>query len=58
MQPVGRRYWPTVLDDPNASTHSMEHAKWIQDVKKIVISGTMDKVEWNNTTLIKDNIAE
>jgi len=51
-------YWPTVLDDPNASRHDMEHAKWLQDVKKIVISGSMDIVEWNNTMLIKDNIAE
>ncbi|MEH7073624.1 dihydrofolate reductase family protein [Neobacillus drentensis] len=51
-------YWPTVLNDPNATRHEIEHAKWLQDVKKIVISGTMDKVEWNNTMLIKDNIAE
>lgn len=51
-------YWPTVLDDPNASRHGMEHAQWLQDVKKIVISGTMDKAEWNNTMLIKDKIAE
>jgi len=51
-------YWPTVLDDPNASKHGLEHAKWVQNVKKIVISSTMDKAEWNNTMLIKDNIAE
>ncbi|GLX70567.1 dihydrofolate reductase family protein [Paenibacillus glycanilyticus] len=51
-------YWPTMLDNPDASTHELEHAKWLQDVKKIVISDTMDKVEWNNTMLIKDNIAE
>ncbi|MFJ9497035.1 dihydrofolate reductase family protein [Brevibacillus centrosporus] len=51
-------YWPTVLENPNASRHDMEHAKWVQDVKKIVISGTMDKAEWNNTMLIKDKIAE
>lgn len=51
-------YWPTVLDDPNASKHSKEHAKWLQDVKKIVISGSMDSVEWNNTVLIRDNVAE
>ncbi|MBO7744386.1 dihydrofolate reductase [Paenibacillus sp. MWE-103] len=51
-------YWPTVLEDPNASKHEMEHAKWLQAVKKIVISGTMDKAEWDNTLLIKDNIAE
>ncbi|WML23807.1 dihydrofolate reductase family protein [Neobacillus sp. OS1-33] len=51
-------YWPTMLDNPDVPRHEMEHAKWLQDVKKIVISGTMDKVEWNNTMLIKDNIAE
>ena len=51
-------YWPTVLDDPNASKHSMDHANWLQAAEKIVISSTMDKAEWNNTMLIKDNIAE
>jgi len=51
-------YWPTVLDNPNASKHDREHAQWVQEVKKIVISGTMDKAEWNNTMLIKENIAE
>ncbi|SFS72581.1 dihydrofolate reductase family protein [Paenibacillus sp. BC26] len=50
-------YWPTVLVDPNASKHDLEHAKWVQDVKKIVISGSMDSADWNNTMLIKDNIA-
>ncbi|MDR6551873.1 dihydrofolate reductase family protein [Paenibacillus qinlingensis] len=52
------RYWLTVLDDPNALRNGMEHAKWLQDVKKIVISGTMEKAEWNNTMLINDKIAE
>lgn len=51
-------YWPAMLDKPNASKHDLEHAQWLQDVKKIVISSTMDKAEWNNTMLIKDNIAE
>ncbi|WP_068784234.1 dihydrofolate reductase family protein [Paenibacillus phocaensis] len=51
-------YWPTVLNDPNASKHDLDHATWLQDVKKIVISSTMDKAEWKNTMLIKDTIAE
>lgn len=51
-------YWPTMLDNPNASKHSLDHANWLQGVQKVVISGTMDKAEWNNTMLIKDNIAE
>jgi dihydrofolate reductase len=51
-------YWPTVLEDANATKHEIEHANWVQEVKKIVISSTLDKAEWNNTMLIKDNIAE
>jgi dihydrofolate reductase len=51
-------YWPSVLNEPNPSKHDLEHAQWLQDVKKIVISSTIDKTEWNNTLLIKDNIAE
>jgi len=51
-------YWPTVLDKPDAPSHAMEHAKWIQDVQKIVISNTMDTAEWNNTLIIRDNIAD
>lgn len=51
-------YWAPMLGNPNASRHSMEHARWVHDVKKIVISRTLDKAEWNNTMLIKDNIAE
>lgn len=51
-------YWPTLLDDHNASDHEREHAKWLQGVRKIVISGSMDKAEWSNTLLIKNNIAE
>ncbi|AZN42650.1 dihydrofolate reductase family protein [Paenibacillus albus] len=51
-------YWPTLLDDPDATKHDIEHATWLQGVQKVVISSTLNKVEWNNTTLIKDNIAE
>ena len=51
-------YWPTVLNDPSATKHDMDHARWLEDVEKIVFSRTLEKVEWHNTRLIKDNIAE
>ena len=51
-------YWPTELNNPNASTHSLEHAQWVQDIPKIVFSTTLNDVTWNNTTLIKKNIVE
>ena len=51
-------YWPTVLQDSEATKHDLEHARWVDDVEKIVFSETLEKVEWNNTRLIKDNIVE
>jgi dihydrofolate reductase len=51
-------YWPTVLTKPDASKHALEHAQWVENVPKIVFSKTLNEVTWNNTLLIKDNIAE
>ncbi len=51
-------YWPTVLKDKSASKHDMDHAQWLENVEKIVFSKTLKEVEWNNTTLIKDDIAK
>jgi dihydrofolate reductase len=51
-------YWPTVLDDRDASEHSKEHAQWVDKATKIVFSRTMKKAEWNNTIVINDNITE
>jgi dihydrofolate reductase len=49
-------YWPTVLTNPSATAHELAHARWLEDVEKIVFSKTLTTVEWNNTRLIKDNI--
>ena len=51
-------YWPHVLDDPSSSAGDRNHAQWLEDATKIVVSKTLDSVEWKNTVLIKDNIAE
>lgn len=51
-------YWPTVLNNPNAGGHSLAHAKWVQEIPKIVFSTTLPSADWNNTTLIKDNVVE
>jgi dihydrofolate reductase len=52
-------YWPTVLQNPSSSSkHDIDHANWIEKIEKIVISRSLEKVEWNNTRLIKENIAE
>jgi dihydrofolate reductase len=51
-------YWPTVLKNPNATGHTLEHAQWVENIPKIVFSKTLTEVTWNNTQLIKDNIAD
>lgn len=51
-------YWPTVLKKPNAAGHALEHAKWVENIPKIVFSKTLNEVTWNNTQLIKGDIAE
>lgn len=43
-------YWPTATDEPFAS--------YINQVPKYVFSTTLDKVEWQNSTLVKGDVAE
>src|SRR3954469_13597226 len=51
-------YWPTVLANPNSTTLELCHAVWVENIHKIVFSTTLKEVSWNNTRLIKENIAE
>jgi dihydrofolate reductase len=51
-------YWPTVLNKPDAPKQSLAHAQWVENIPKIVFSRTLSEATWNNTRLIKDNIAE
>ncbi len=47
-------YWPTEQardDDPRV-------AERMNRLEKVVVSRTLDKAEWNNTRLIKENVVE
>jgi len=47
-------YWPTdnaLKDDPVIAAK-------MNSIKKIVVSKTLQKAEWNNTVLIKENVEE
>jgi len=43
-------YWPTSTDEP--------YAGHINNTPKYVVSTTLDKVEWKNSTLIQGNLTE
>lgn len=49
-------YWPTVPSDENANEHELNHAKWIENVEKVVFSKTLSKVDWHNSKLVQDNV--
>jgi dihydrofolate reductase len=34
-------YWPTAADQPDASKHDVQHAKWYKQSRKVVLSSTM-----------------
>ncbi len=43
-------HWPHAKDDPGADN--------LNNAKKYVVSRTLDKVDWNNSTLIKDDVVK
>ncbi|MCI0714156.1 MAG: dihydrofolate reductase family protein [Chloroflexi bacterium] len=54
-------YWLTVPGNPGSTPAEREHAGFLEEATKIVVSRTLDRVEWGdaqNTVLIKDNLAE
>lgn len=51
-------YWPTVPTNPSSTQDELQHAHWVEQVQKIVFSRTLDTVEWNNTRLVRDHIAD
>jgi dihydrofolate reductase len=51
-------YWPTAADSPTATKHDIDHARWVNNVPKLVFSRTLEKVEWANSRIVRDNIPE
>ena len=54
-------YWLTVPGNPDSTPAELAHARWLDAATKIVVSRTLDHIEWNgaqNTVLLKDNLVE
>ena len=54
-------YWLTVPGNPDSTPAELEHARYLETATKIVVSRTLDRIDWNdaqNTVLIKDHITE
>ncbi|MXQ52900.1 dihydrofolate reductase family protein [Shimazuella alba] len=53
-----QQYWTSVPDNPGSSEHEINHSKWLENTTKIAFSKTLEKVDWKNSRLVKENIAE
>ena len=51
-------YWRSGAVNQASSKPEIEHAQWLNQSTKIVFSRTLDKVDWPNTRIVKDHIAE
>ncbi len=51
-------YWSTVPSNPDSSARDRAHAAWVTDIPKIVVSRSLEKADWNNTNLIRDQVAK
>jgi dihydrofolate reductase len=51
-------YWPSVAANPSSTKNEIDFAHWIENIPKIVFSKTLSTVEWKNSRLVKENIAE
>ncbi len=51
-------YWPHAHEDPKSTKAEIDFADRFNAIPKIVFSRTLQKAEWNNTRLVKDNMVE
>jgi dihydrofolate reductase len=51
-------YWQTVPSNPDSSARDKAHAAWVEAIPKVVVSRSLEQVDWNNTSLIKDHVAQ
>jgi dihydrofolate reductase len=51
-------YWPTVVNSPASTETDVKFSRWLDDVPKVVFSKTLEKAEWKNSRLVKDDLAE
>ncbi len=51
-------YWPTVPSSPDSRPRDLAHAAWVEAIPKVVVSRSLERASWNNTTLIRENVAD
>jgi dihydrofolate reductase len=55
---IWEKYWPAAASNPQSTESDKMFSRYAEETQKIVISNTLDRAEWKNTIVIKENIAE
>lgn len=55
---IWEKYWPTVNQNPSSTENDRRFSRFAEDIQKVVFSNTLNKVDWKNTRLVKENIAQ
>src|SRR5262245_3276395 len=50
------KYWPAAAANPSSSKNEVQFAHWIEKTPKVVFSKTLEKAEWKNSKLIRENL--
>jgi dihydrofolate reductase len=50
--------WPAAANNPKSTENDRRFSRYADETQKIVVSSSLARVDWKNTKLIKDNIAE
>lgn len=53
-----QNYWPTAAEKPASTKLEIEHAKWYNSARKIVLSTTVKEEGLTNTTVLSSNLPE
>jgi dihydrofolate reductase len=48
-------YWPTAADSPDATKHDIDHARWVNNAPKLVVSRTLESVDWQHSRIVRDD---
>src|SRR5262249_28324909 len=46
--------WPHVPDKPDAPESEKAYARMLNEMRKVVFSRTLERAEWNNSTLLRE----
>ncbi len=55
---IWEQYWPAAAKNPQSTDNDKKFSRFADETKKIVISSTLNSVDWKNSVLVKANIAE